>query len=82
VPSEKNPLNMEIHIRVDFEEGAKFTVQGCDGECKVYDTRVRTWRHLNFFQYRCYVQARVPRVITPRGENPYRCSAMGRYLST
>lgn len=27
----------------------------------VHDTRERAWRHLNFFQYQCYIHARVPR---------------------
>ncbi|NBK25457.1 MAG: transposase family protein, partial [Spirochaetia bacterium] len=22
----------------------------------------KVWRHLNFFQYRCYIHARVPRI--------------------
>jgi len=46
----------EVHIRVDFERGAKF--EGLD----VHDTSERSWRHLNFFKYPCYVHARVPRL--------------------
>ncbi len=68
VPAKRNPTLMELHIKIDFAEGATFTYPGVEGKCKVHDTREKTWRHLNFFQYRCYITARVPRVITPDGK--------------
>ena len=68
VPVERNPSLMELHIKVDFAEGATFDYPGFEGKCKVHDTRENTWRHLNLFQYRCYITARVPRVITPDGK--------------
>lgn len=68
VPATRNPSLMELHIKVDFAEGATFDYPGSEGKCKVHDTRENTWRHLNFFQYRCYITARVPRVITPDGK--------------
>ena len=61
IPSEKNPERLEMHIYVDFDEGTRFPCPVCGGECMVHDTRERVWRHLNFFQYRCYIHARVPR---------------------
>ena len=51
----------EVHVSVDFERGARF--EGCS----VHDTVERTWRHLNFFKYPCFVHARVPRVKTADG---------------
>jgi transposase len=68
VPSEKAPQSMEMHIEVDFAEGATFSLDGREGSYGVYDTRERIWRHLNFFQYRCYVKARVPRVTDGQGK--------------
>lgn len=62
-PSEKNPDRLEMHIYVDFEEGTRFPCPVCGEECQVHDTRERVWRHLNFFQYRCYIHARVPRTM-------------------
>lgn len=62
IPSEKNPNRLEMHIYVDFEEGIRFPCPICGEEEKVYDTRERVWRHLNFFQYRSYIHARVPRI--------------------
>lgn len=55
-------LEGEVHVRVDFERGARF-----DGN-PVHDTVERTWRHLNFFQFPCYVHARVPRVKDADGK--------------
>ncbi len=55
---------MELHITIDFTKGAKFPcpVDGCGKMCDVHDTVAKSWRHLNFFQYRTYIHARVPRV--------------------
>lgn len=37
-----------LHIDIDFKRGAKFLDQS--GElCGIYDTKQKTWRHLNFF---------------------------------
>ena len=50
---------MEIHI--DFKKGEKFILP--DGsQCTAYDTEIRTWQHLNFFEHECFIIARVPRV--------------------
>jgi len=35
---------------------------------KAYDTKNKTWRHLNFFEHECYLHARVPRVTLPNGK--------------
>lgn len=42
---------------------------GVDAECgasySAHDIQQNTWRHLNFFQYHCYVHASVLRVKCP-----------------
>ena len=71
-------VTAELHIYIDFERGAKFpypdkdrdleNVQDDDPEsasdilCGVYDVKPMTWRHLNFWQYKTYIHANVPRV--------------------
>lgn len=51
----------ELHIDIDFERGYRFKTS--TGECvTAYDTENRRWQHLNFFQHRCYLHARVPRI--------------------
>ena len=54
----------ELHINVDFARGTKFPCpcDGCGKSCSVHDTVERDWRHINFFQYHCYIHARVPRI--------------------
>ncbi|MFQ5356675.1 MAG: ISL3 family transposase [Mariprofundaceae bacterium] len=59
-----------IDFNVGFSSGAKFSCPAC-GKTKqgVHDTRKRTWRHLNFFQYQAFIHADLPRV---------RCSKCGK----
>jgi transposase len=53
-----------LDLRIDFPRGARFRCPECALEgCKVHDTEMHTWRHLNFFQHEAYLAARVPRVI-------------------
>lgn len=55
-----------LHIQIGHERGVKFAYEGA--LCKVHDHVSRVWRHLNFFQYTCYLYAEVPRVKTKNGE--------------
>jgi len=58
VPDEKR-----LDLWIDFVPGSEFECPECGRtECKAYDTSKKTWRHLNFFQYKCYLHCRVPRV--------------------
>ncbi len=52
-----------LDLKIDFHKGATFPCPSCEERrCPVHDTKERTWRHLNFFQYETYLHARVPRV--------------------
>lgn len=55
--------NKQLDIHIDFPPGSTFVCPVCgrDG-AHAYDTTEKTWRHLNFFQHRTYLHARVPRV--------------------
>lgn len=57
----------ELHIHIDFKKGYKFE-QGDGSSASAYDTKDRTWQHLNFFQHKCYLHARVPRVKNTEGK--------------
>ena len=61
-PSEKDPDRLDVHITLDYQAGSKFPCPKCGELSPVYDSNQKEWRHLNFFQYRCYIHARVPRV--------------------
>ena len=54
-----------LDLYLDFARGARFRcpVEGCgQDECPVHDTEDKTWRHMDFFQHKAYLHARVPRV--------------------
>ena len=58
--------NKRLDISLDFRKGAHFeytTESGEELSGGVYDTKEKTWRHLNFFEHECYLKARVPRVL-------------------
>lgn len=59
-PCEKSVLR----IHIDFHKGARFPcpIDGFTCEGSVHDTTTKTWRHLNFFEYKTYLTARVPRI--------------------
>jgi transposase len=54
-----------LNIKIDFVRGSLFPCPECGIPAPVYSTKVKTWRHLNFFQYEAYLVARVPRVKCP-----------------
>jgi transposase len=56
-----------LRIRIDFTSGSQFAVAGVEGVHPVYDTVSKRYRHLNFFQYECHLEVRVPRVKLPDG---------------
>jgi len=65
-----DPNNGRIDFKVGFSSGAKFSCPECgETEQGVHDTRARTWRHLNFFQYQAFIHADLPRV---------RCAGCGK----
>lgn len=52
----------QLDLHIDFDSGSKFPCASCGRSgCHVHDTIERTWRHLNFFQFKTYLHCRVPR---------------------
>ena len=52
----------QLDLHIDFDSGSKFPCSSCGRSgCNVHDTIERTWRHLNFFQFKTYLHCRVPR---------------------
>lgn len=61
-----NAKRKRLDLFIDFNRGSRFQCPDCGQEdCRVYDTRSRTWRHLDFFQHQAFLTARVPRVSCP-----------------
>jgi transposase len=58
----------QLDVFLDFPAGARFGCpdSGCDQVlCPVYDTADKTWRHMDFFQHKAFLHARLPRVRCP-----------------
>ena len=51
-----------LYVDIDFEAGSRFSCPACGKRCGVYDSEVKRWRHMNFWQHSTYLSARVPRV--------------------
>ena len=58
--------SQRLDVYIDFKRGSRFSHNGEDN-LQVHDTRKKTWQHLSFFEYKCYLTARVPRVIKGDG---------------
>lgn len=56
----------ELHLHLNFERGYKFS-DSSGLSTTAYDTVDRVWQHLNFFQHRRYLHARVPRIKSGDG---------------
>ena len=81
LPDDDDPKTMTLHITIGFERGAKFIFYNEDGtvwadadgnpiETTAHDTADRTWQHLNFFQYKTYIHAKMPKVSDGEGHCP------------
>lgn len=58
-----NTEEKKLTLHIDFKEGARFDCPQCGAPgAKPYDTAIREWRHLNFFEHNTTITARVPRV--------------------
>jgi len=55
----------ELHVRVGRVPGTAVECPACGARRGVYDTRERTWRHLDIWQYETLVHCAVPRVDCP-----------------
>ena len=66
VKLEKKAGELILHIEIDHATRTKFEYE--QKEYAVYDHQVRTWTHLNFFEHKCQLHARVPRVKLPDGK--------------
>ena len=52
-----------LELAVDFSAGSHFPCPTCGAPCPVHDTAQKTYRHLDFFEHKAYIVARVPRTV-------------------
>lgn len=66
-----NSSEKRLDIQVSFERGSTFAYEdpetGIITHHKVYDTVLKTWRHLNFFEHTCYLHVKTPRIQPDQG---------------
>ena len=65
---EKTDFNINekrLDIYLNFKLGSKFKCPECATLCGAYDSNQLSWQHLNFFQYKTYLHAWVPRIECP-----------------
>ena len=55
----------ELHVRVGHVPGRAVACPVCGRRCGAHDTRERTWRHLDIWQYETIVHCAVPRADCP-----------------
>ena len=62
-----NKAESQLDIYLSFTRGHQFKME--DGNTyTAHDTVERRWEHLNFFQHKCYLHAKVPRVKQADGK--------------
>lgn len=54
-----------LKLKLEFDQGHRFACPHCGQRCPTHDTRKRRWRHMNFFQFACHLEAAVPRTQCP-----------------
>ena len=52
----------ELHVYIERTPGHALKCPRCGVMHGVYDTRERTWRHLDIWQYKTYIHCKVPRL--------------------
>lgn len=62
---EREGTQDELHVRVAHRKGQAVECPVCHRKCGTYDTRERTWRHLDIWQYETIVHCAVPRADCP-----------------
>lgn len=58
---EINKKTLTIDVFIDFVRGSKFECSVCLKSSKVHDKVTKRARHLDFLEYRCYLNYLVPR---------------------
>jgi len=59
-----------LDIHISFHRGSKFLsgIEGDSGKYSVYDTTLKSWRHLSFFEHEAYLHCKTPRIKLDDGK--------------
>jgi transposase len=63
---EFDPDQKTLEVYINFIKGSTFRSSNPDieGAFKAYDTQLKKWRHMNFFEHECYLCCWTPRIKT------------------
>lgn len=61
IDTQIQPKNLVIDVYIEFIRGSKFPCPDCGVLCSVHDSTYVRVRHLDLFEYRCYLNIKVPR---------------------
>lgn len=54
--------NLKIsEVFIEYSKGSRFLCSECEKMCKVHDSTEKRIRHLDLFEYRCYLVFKLPR---------------------
>lgn len=56
-----NKKVLVLDVFISFSGGSEFNCPVCLETCKVHDSVLKRVRHLDFLEYRCYLNYKVPR---------------------
>lgn len=54
--------NKVVDVFIEFLPKSKFECPQCNAKCSVYDSSTKRIRHLDLFDYRCYLNIKTPRI--------------------
>ena len=57
-----HPKNKVIDVFIDFKKGSVFSCMHCVELCSVHDSSFRRIRHLDIFEFQCYLNICMPRI--------------------
>ena len=58
--------NEVIDVYIDIKRGSKFSCPVCGEKCAIHDSNYIRIRHLDLFEYRCYLNVKTPRTNCPK----------------
>jgi len=59
---EESASKKEINVYLNFPRGTKFKCPICGNECVLRSSKIRSWRHLDLWEYKTYIHAKVPKI--------------------
>ncbi len=63
---EDNDKNGDILIKITYDKDYCFKCENCNEVCKIEDSILKSWRHIDFFDKKCIINVDIPKLICER----------------